>query len=484
MMTKMKKVFHDPSNPVWVFLNQFFSRGAVALKFLLIARILGPESVGLISVALICLALMEAMTELGMLQAIVQRKENPTKQQLDTLWTFLFLRGVAITVTMICVAPLMAHVFNASNAVLMIYLIAFVPLFRNSASIGLYEQIRDRNFKLTSTIQAVTVSIDFILCVILILYNNSPISAILSMLIAEIVRTIVTHIVLHTRPKFSFAFKSIKDITSYGKWIWGHSISSFVFTQMDKVIASRFLGVTILGLYQMGQKLTQMAIADISFAFGQYLFPTFSKMNRESSRTLYLFYRVNFSLMISFCALTSIFMVSNSEFIIRFILGNSWMSLIDIMGLLVISASLAATVNISVMFVRAIGNPKLVTILTYVQVAVYVIVLLIIGHVTVNTLILASIIGLMITNMSLLGYIVYRADTPMVMDLVRSSLLTLLLSASLWGTSIIFQGQWLHFIITLGMYFLLIVTEYKIALKRSHTSKQHIDILEGALESN
>lgn len=482
-MIKVKRVFHDPSNPVWVFLNQFFSRGAVALKFLIIARILGPESVGLISVALICLALMEALTELGMLQAIVQRKENPTKGQLDTLWTFLFLRGVAITVIMIAVAPLMAHLFNAPHAMFMIYLIAFVPLFRNSASIGLYEQIRNRNFKLTSTIQALTVSIDFILCVILILYNNSPISAIISMLIAEMVRTIVTHIVLHTKPRFSFAFKSIKDITSYGKWIWGHSISSFIFTQMDKVIASRFLGVTILGLYQMGQKLTQMALADISFAFGQYLFPTFSKMNRESSRTLYLFYRVNFSLMISFCALTSIFMVSNSDFIIRFILGDRWLALMDIMVLLVISASLAATVNISVMFVRAIGNPKLVTILTYVQVAVYVIVLLIIGQVTVHTLILASIVGLLITNMSLLGYIINRADTPMVMDLVRSSILTLLLSVSLWVTSILSQGLWLHFILILAMYLLLLATEYKIALKRSHTRKQRIDRLEGTYES-
>lgn len=482
MIRKVKQLFQDRSNPVWVFLNQFYARGAVALKFLIIARILGPDSVGLISVALICLALMESLTEMGITQAIVQRKEDPSEKQLDTLWTFLFIRGALITVIMIAGAPLLADLFNAPNSLFLIYLVAFVPLFRNSASIKLHVQTRNRNFKLTSTIQAITISADFILCITLMLYNHSPISSIMSLLIAEILRTIVSHVALKTRPKLSFDFKSIKDVTSYGKWIWGHSISAFIFNQLDKIIAARYLGTVMLGQYQMGQKLNQMALTDVSFAFSQYLFPNYSKMIRESNHQLYRFYRVNMSLMIGFCALTSVFIMSNSEFIIRLILGESWLALTDIMALLAISASLAAIVNISDMFVRALGNPKLVTILTYFQVLVYIVVLFIVGHLTVQTLILASIISLLVTNGFLFGYIIYRANRSIMMDLVKNCLVTSMLSAVLFCISMFIHSPLLHFICSLVVYLGLLFMEYKFATRSNKGSSSNLNSSEVVME--
>ncbi|MNP12868.1 hypothetical protein D3C76_1051210 [compost metagenome] len=154
------------------------------------------------------------------------------------------------------------------------------------------------------------------------------------------------------------------------------------------------------------------------------------------------------------------------------------------MVLLVISASLAATVNISVMFVRAIGNPKLVTILTYVQVLMYIIVLFIIGELTVHTLIIASITGLFITNATLLGYIIYRSETSMVSGLLKSVLVTAVLSTILFITSRLTHGLWLHFLVTLVGYLLLLVIEYKAAQRRANTSKKQIETLEYAMESH
>ncbi|MNP32427.1 colanic acid exporter [compost metagenome] len=144
---------------------------------------------------------MESLTEMGITQAIVQRKDNPSQKQLDTLWTFLFLRGVLITIIMIACAPLLAHLFHAPNSLLLIYIVALVPLFRNSASIKLHELTRDRNFKLVSTIQAITISSDFILCIAFIIYYHDPIASILSLLLSEVLRTVVSHLMLRTRPR-------------------------------------------------------------------------------------------------------------------------------------------------------------------------------------------------------------------------------------------------------------------------------------------
>ncbi|MNP18537.1 hypothetical protein D3C76_1110230 [compost metagenome] len=177
------------------------------------------------------------------------------------------------------------------------------------------------------------------------------------------------------------------------------------------------------------------------------------------------------SLMIGFCALTSVWVINNAEFLIQWILGDQWAGLNDIMYLLAISASLAALVNISDMFVRALGNPKWVTILTYVQVFMYIGILFIVGHLTVHTLILASIISLLMTNSLLLGYIIYRAHGSIMVEMLKSCFITVALSAALFGMSFIIHNPLLHIILSFIVYIVFLILEYRLSA-RSHTESK------------
>src|ERR1700722_2735843 len=62
----------DQDAAIWVLLQQIVVRGFVAVKFLAIGRILGPAAIGSVSVALLAVAIAEALSDTGLAQAVVQ----------------------------------------------------------------------------------------------------------------------------------------------------------------------------------------------------------------------------------------------------------------------------------------------------------------------------------------------------------------------------------------------------------------------------
>ena len=75
------------SAATWVLLQQFAVRGLVAIKFLAIGRMLGPAAIGSVSVALLAVAIAEALSDTGLAQAVIQGEHPPSRSQLGALWT-------------------------------------------------------------------------------------------------------------------------------------------------------------------------------------------------------------------------------------------------------------------------------------------------------------------------------------------------------------------------------------------------------------
>src|SRR5260370_37641618 len=94
----------DQDAAIWVLLQQIVVRGFVAVKFLAIGRILGPAAIGSVSVALLAVAIAEALSDTGLAQAVVQGRETPNRSQLGPVWTTRCSRRAFIPGLVICAA--------------------------------------------------------------------------------------------------------------------------------------------------------------------------------------------------------------------------------------------------------------------------------------------------------------------------------------------------------------------------------------------
>src|ERR1700738_1515674 len=138
---------------LWVIFQQVILRGLVGLKFLLVGRMLGPEAVGLIGVALLALAVTESLSDTGLPQAIVQQPAATNADQIGAIWTLLLLRGFVVGLVLFLGAGPIAGMLNVPSAAPLIALAAIIPLLRNGLHPGLYVVQRDRNFKALSILE-------------------------------------------------------------------------------------------------------------------------------------------------------------------------------------------------------------------------------------------------------------------------------------------------------------------------------------------
>jgi len=412
-MGKVLNIFKNESHPAWVFIQQFAIRGLLGVKFLLIARLLNPNDVGLISLALISLTLAESLTEMGILQAVVQNKKK--NEYYNVIWTLQFVRGLIIALVLIFLNEILIAFFKEPNAKSILLLTALVPLLKNSNSSKYYYEIRDRKFKKSSIIYGVSSLFDLIASITLISIFKEPLYAIISLITAEFIKSLLTHIVFGWTIKFDFRFKLIHEVVIYGRWIWGNGISSFFVNQFDKLVAASYLGTSSLGMYQMGQKLSQLIVTDISFASGQYLFPQFSQMFNKGGGYIKKYYSKVMILTIIYSFVVSGFIFIYADQCIIIVLGKEWISIAPTIKFLMVSSSLAAITYVSVVYNRAIGKPKKVTLVSYIQLIIFVLFcLLLVKPLKINGLITSSIIsysvGVVLLNFSFKNKILYIVE--------------------------------------------------------------------------
>lgn len=104
-----------PEHALWVATQQLIVRGLMALKFLLAARLLGPEQIGLVGIALLSLAVVEAMTDTGISQAVIQHKNRIDRNEAGAVWTLQFVRGIVLGITLALVATPVALFSRQQN---------------------------------------------------------------------------------------------------------------------------------------------------------------------------------------------------------------------------------------------------------------------------------------------------------------------------------------------------------------------------------
>ena len=126
------RVRFDHDAAFWVLLQQVVVRGFVAVKFLAIGRILGPEAIGAVSIALLAVAIAESLSDTGLAQAVVQGRESPTHGELGAVWTTLAARGVLIGLLIAALAPFMSSQFHLGGSIGLLLLAALLPSFAAS----------------------------------------------------------------------------------------------------------------------------------------------------------------------------------------------------------------------------------------------------------------------------------------------------------------------------------------------------------------
>jgi O-antigen/teichoic acid export membrane protein len=354
----------------WVLLQQVVVRGFVAVKFLAIGRILGPEAIGAVSIALLAVAIAESLSDTGLAQAVVQHREAPTHGELGAVWATLAMRGVLIGILIAALAPLMTSQFHMSGSIGLIFLAAILPVLRGIASPAYFVVTRQRGFQKLAGVECSASFTDCAVGLLCALSGAGAYSVLIGLVAGEMLKTMLTWTTMSPRPPIAMRFKGISHYVNFSRWIWAGSVVNLLLNQFDKVVVAKLLGPMQLGAYQMSSKLAQMLLADAAIAMSQYLFPTFSEHHRrdtQSARKMFTRWMT-----VAVVGLTVVVIVLRliAEPLFSIVLGPAWLSAVPLFKIFVINMAIGALIAVLVSWLRAVGMPKVATHASIIQAVV------------------------------------------------------------------------------------------------------------------
>lgn len=372
VFSRIKRI--PSTHALWVVLNHGFSKTLMALKFLLAAKFLGPELMGVVGLLLVIYAIAESLSEFGLIQAIIQAPEAPSVLQINSVWWALFVRGVGLSLLLVGIGYFYPIQSYSEDFIIAAFIIAVCALLKSISSPTLYLAQRERWFSRLFLHSFGGALLDIAITIWCLMSQKGILSVFIGLIASEFIKTVASYFIFSTdRYRFQRLLSPSFNVSSYmmyGKWIWGGNIVNLLLNQSDKLITGSMLGNSALGIYQMGGRLAQLGISDVAVAFGQYLFPSFSRLNNDIEERNNLFFKA-FVYMLIFSLSSALTLMIVSQHIPYF-LGDDWGESVAILRILAISMMFGALISVLVAYHRASGFPSRVTKASLCQLGVFI----------------------------------------------------------------------------------------------------------------
>lgn len=277
------------SNFGWNAVQQFGLKGSTTILYFLLAKILGPEYLGIMAYALAILAVAELFIVRGISETIIQANVISEKQ-VNALFLKV-LRWALCGFFGLQILSLTMHFLDTNNQVpIVVSSVAFLLFLR--PFVAIQNALARRNFKFKEIARATFLaSIIADLFAIILAVNGLNIWAlIISLYLKFFLLNVFFLKITKIRIHLINISANIEDLISYSNEVFKTKFLSYVVIRADELIIGSFVGMSELGIYSLIIKIFRIIEESFIIPFYNVMFAVFSKakkISEEIEKVLY-----------------------------------------------------------------------------------------------------------------------------------------------------------------------------------------------------
>jgi lipopolysaccharide exporter len=316
------------------------------VQMTVLARIVDNHEFGLLTVSLVIIALADTLSDFGIANSIIQRKEI-SHLELTTLYWLNVGLGIVVFALVFLLSDFIASVLHAPKLSPLIKMLsfAFIVIPHGQQFRALMQ--KELEFSKIGSIETVSVLAGFTVTVGAAMYYPFAMTAIIGYLVNTAVRTALFGFFGRKiyRPGLHFSLKSVSSNLKFGAWLTADSIINYVNTNLSTLVLARILGASIAGGYNLAYNVAVVPPMKLNPIITRVLFPAFAKIQDDTDKLRVNFYKLlSIVGIINFPALLGLLVVSNN--FVPLVFGEKWQFITPILQLLCVVGLL-----------RSIGNP-------------------------------------------------------------------------------------------------------------------------------
>ncbi|MBP5975367.1 oligosaccharide flippase family protein [Brasilonema sp. CT11] len=275
-MTSLKKL--AIRGAIWTIIG---FGGIQILRFgnnLILTRLLKPEIFGLMALVTTLRVGLELFSDVGIAQNIINSKRGDEPAFLNTAWTIQVIRGVVIWIVCLLVSFPMANFYNDQRLLWLIPISLLYAIFDGFSCTSQHTLHRRMELgKLAVYDLLLQASFLSTLCILVWRYPTVW-SLAVGMVIGAIYKLVSSYWLI---PKYSNRFawepEAVKEILSFGKWMFIASGLMFAAEQSDRLVLGKILSLEMLGVYTVAYTLASIPREVIKQLSYKVIFPTISQ---------------------------------------------------------------------------------------------------------------------------------------------------------------------------------------------------------------
>ncbi|MBW1936731.1 MAG: lipopolysaccharide biosynthesis protein [Deltaproteobacteria bacterium] len=341
----------------WAFALRITGRLFGLARTIVLARVLSPNDFGLFGISLLALSVLNTFSQTGFQAALVQKKGD-IKPYLDTAWTVQVIRGFVLAGILFGIAPYVASFFGEPMAAPLLRVLGLSAIFQGLTNIGVIYFQKELEFHKRFIYMFSGTLADLGVAIPAALILRNAWALVFGLLAGNFVRMAVSYFIHPYRPRVWLDGPKVKELYTFGKWILGSSVIVFLATQGDDIFLGKVLGATVLGLYQMAFRFSNLVATEITHVTSQVTFPAYSKLQDNVPKLREGFLRTIEAVTSVALPITAGILILAPDFVQLF-LGEKWLPMVPALRILSISGLIRSVTATGGPLFQAVGRPNM-----------------------------------------------------------------------------------------------------------------------------
>ncbi len=348
------------SSGLWASMLNVLHRSSDLVRVIVVAVFLSPGEFGVFGIAMLTLATLNAFSETGFDRALIQLEESNIDPYLDSVWVVKVVRGVALFTVAVFAAPSVATFFSEPAATPLIRAVAATAVLKGLQNPAVIYFEKDLEFRKKFLLMVPASVVGTALAIAIAVETGSVWALVVGSLVTWALTTVASYLVHPYRPSVRLDVDRALELFRFGKWITGLTIITYLVTTFDDVFVGWYLSASLLGLYQMAYRLSNLPATEVTDILNSVMRPAFANVKNDSEELRSIFLDTSRTLLLLVLPLSLGILVVADPFV-RALYGPDWYPMIPAMQVFAAVAMLRGTLSAFGPVFEALDRPDFQT---------------------------------------------------------------------------------------------------------------------------
>lgn len=338
----------------WCGVEQFSQQGLRMVVSLLLARLLPPETFGIVASVMIFLTMAQNLIDGGIGSRIIQKNNIH-----DDDYTALFWCNGVVSViccgSLVLSSGVISSFYGNSELKKVVVVMSIVTFFMTSGKVQQCQLIRELRFKTNALISAGSVMAGSITGIVLALFGGGVWAILGQQLVSSIVQALTLWILLPWRPGKVPRWENIKDLYSFGIPVMTSQTIRSGAEQVINVFTAKFVSLTQLGFLDRGCFIPNNVCVFLQNIFFRTNFTIISRLQKDPV-LLRETYMNHMTVFISLLLVGMSALAVSAPVVIEVLIGANWLPATFLFQAGCVMSALQLLFQVHVVVLKAIGR--------------------------------------------------------------------------------------------------------------------------------